>query len=66
LELVVSDYLTETVATLGANEVFGARPMQRFIQDNIEQKVADALIDGRLVQGDKVVFQEPNLELTNA
>ena len=35
-------------------------------KDNIEQKVADALIDGRLVQGDKVVFQEPNLELTNA
>lgn len=65
LELVINNYLTETVATLGSNEIFGARPMQRFIQDSIEQRVAEAVIDGDLTQGDKVLFQEPDLKLVN-
>jgi ATP-dependent Clp protease ATP-binding subunit ClpA len=65
LELVVNNYLIETVATLGANEVFGARPMQRFIQDNIEQRIAEAVINGNLTQGDKILFQEPDLKLVN-
>ncbi|MFA5736853.1 MAG: AAA family ATPase [Candidatus Paceibacterota bacterium] len=63
LELLVNDYLVKTVATLGANEVFGARPMQRFIQDNIEQKIAESVIGGNLTQGDKIEFKEPDLNL---
>ena len=35
LTLNISDLLVKSVAELGANEIFGARPMQRFIQDNI-------------------------------
>jgi len=54
--LEISDLLAKSVAELGANEVFGARPMQRFIQDNIEQQMADAIIKGTIKSGSIVNF----------
>ncbi len=54
--LEVNDLLAKAVAELGANEVFGARPMQRFIQDNVEQQVADAIIKGTVKSGSVVDF----------
>jgi ATP-dependent Clp protease ATP-binding subunit ClpC len=54
--LEVNDLLVKAVAELGANEVFGARPMQRFIQDNVEQQVADAIIQGTVKSGSVVEF----------
>ncbi|MCX6712187.1 MAG: AAA family ATPase, partial [Candidatus Vogelbacteria bacterium] len=54
--LEVGDIIVRAVAELGANEVFGARPMQRFIQDNIEQQVADAIIKGIIRSGSVVEF----------
>jgi len=57
--LVITDYLAAAVAKFGANELFGARPMQRFIQDRIEQVVADGLVAGVLRAGATIAF-EPN------
>ncbi|MFA5291312.1 MAG: AAA family ATPase, partial [Candidatus Paceibacterota bacterium] len=54
--LEINDVTVQAVAELGANEVFGARPMQRFIQDNIEQQVADAIIKGVIKSGSIVEF----------
>ncbi len=59
--LMISDYLVQVVAKLGANEVFGARPMQRFIQDKIEQQIADSLIRGDVASGGIIAF-EPQTE----
>jgi ATP-dependent Clp protease ATP-binding subunit ClpC len=59
LTLEISDIMTKAVARLGADEVFGARPMQRFIQDHIEQQVADALIKGTIKSGSVIEFVEP-------
>lgn len=56
LELAIKDDLVQAVATLGANEVFGARPMQRFIQDKIEQPIAEAIIAKTLGAGSRVEF----------
>ncbi len=56
ITLSISDYLISAVAKLGANEVFGARPMQRYIQDNIEQQVADALVSGAISSGASISF----------
>lgn len=55
--LDLSDLLVSSVAKNGANQVFGARPMQRYIQDNIEQAIADRLISGELGRGMKVHFE---------
>ncbi len=47
----ISDALITDVVTKGANQLFGARPMQRYIQDNIEEKIAQKIISGELVSG---------------
>jgi ATP-dependent Clp protease ATP-binding subunit ClpC len=57
VSLMISDYLVGVVAKLGANEVFGARPMQRFIQDHIEQQIADGLIKGSVKSGVAISFE---------
>jgi len=48
--------LVEQVATLGANQQFGARPMQRFIQETVEQMVADGMIAGQIKTGSRISF----------
>jgi ATP-dependent Clp protease ATP-binding subunit ClpC len=73
ITLIINDYLASIVAKLGANEVFGARPMQRFIQDHIEQQIADNMIKGSVKSGDVVSFEpeigadddEPELVIRN-
>lgn len=50
-----SDALT-WVAEKGYDPVYGARPLKRFLQRNVENSLARALIDGSLGDGQKVVF----------
>ena len=57
LSLNIGDDLARLVSTEGANEVFGARPMQRYIQDNIEKQIADSLIEGEISRGSNITFQ---------
>lgn len=64
IELIIDDYLTKAVARLGANNLFGARPMSRFIQDKIEQQIADEIIRGGVKSGSSlsfVLFEESEL-----
>lgn len=59
ITLKVTDYLAAQVCQDGANEVFGARPMNRYIQDNVEQLIADKIIEGGLKPGMTVEFLPP-------
>ncbi|MBI4098121.1 MAG: ATP-dependent Clp protease ATP-binding subunit [Candidatus Levybacteria bacterium] len=43
------------VVSGGFNEQFGARPLRRFIQDNIEDALAKKILSGELARGDKVL-----------
>ncbi len=52
----VTDELVATVVAQGSNAVFGARPMQRFIQDEVEQRLAEAMIKGEVGSGSYVSF----------
>jgi ATP-dependent Clp protease ATP-binding subunit ClpA len=36
----------------------GARPLKRYIQDNIEGKIAQEIIEGNLKSGDEIVIKE--------
>lgn len=58
IKLTVNDELTEKVSREGANEVFGARPMNRYIQDKIEQLIADKIIEGALKPGATIEFSQ--------
>lgn len=44
------------VAEKGYDPVYGARPLKRFLQRNIENTLARALIDGSLCDGQNVLF----------
>jgi len=46
----------EWAAEKGYDPVFGARPLKRFLQRNIETKLARALISGEITEGREVKF----------
>ncbi len=51
------------VAEKGCDPVFGARPLRRFLQRNLEAKLARALIAGEVSEGADIVFTVKNDEL---
>lgn len=44
------------LASLGYSEMFGARELKRIVQENIENKLADLIIQGKLRSGTEAVF----------
>lgn len=57
-ELEVSQDLLEILVAKGYNPEFGARPMQRVLQDVIEEKVAQKIIAGAVSRGDTIVLNK--------
>ena len=56
ITLLISDPLVEAVAKAGYDPAFGARPMQRVIQDRVEKLVANKIIQGAATSGGTVTF----------
>jgi ATP-dependent Clp protease ATP-binding subunit ClpB len=50
-------------AERGYDPVFGARPLKRFLQRNVETKLARALITGEVGEGSAITFTVRNGEL---
>ena len=55
----VKDWLGEK----GYDQVFGARPLRRVIQDEIEDRLSDALLENRFKEGDRVLIDVEGDEL---
>jgi ATP-dependent Clp protease ATP-binding subunit ClpB len=55
----------EWVAEKGYDPVFGARPLKRFLQRNLETKLARALIAGEVAENSAITFSVQNDELTS-
>jgi ATP-dependent Clp protease ATP-binding subunit ClpC len=56
INLVINDVLVEAMLAHGVDPDFGARPMQRAVQEIVEQKVAEKIIAGKLNQGSSLEF----------
>ena len=54
--VVLDQKAKEWAAEKGYDPVFGARPLKRFLQRNIETKLARALISGEIAEGTEVKF----------
>ena len=65
LELVITDELVDYLVQKGSDPTFGARPINRAIQDNVEEIVARKLISGEAQPGSKIIISREELELTN-
>ncbi|MCI0889746.1 MAG: ATP-dependent Clp protease ATP-binding subunit, partial [Chloroflexi bacterium] len=47
----------------GYDQLFGARPLRRVIQDEIEDRLSDALLEERFTAGDRVLIDVQNGEV---
>jgi len=63
VEFVVTEGLKGRVVDLSYNPQFGAREMQRVIQDKIENPLAKAILSGSLKKGNKVEIEPKNFNL---
>jgi ATP-dependent Clp protease ATP-binding subunit ClpB len=55
LELVVSDSAITRLAEAGYDPVYGARPLKRAIQQQIENPLAQEILKGKFVPGDRII-----------
>ncbi|MFC1949918.1 ATP-dependent Clp protease ATP-binding subunit [Chloroflexota bacterium] len=55
IKLEVTDAAKDFLGEKGYDEVFGARPLRRVIQDTVEDKLSDSLLRGEFRSGDTVV-----------
>jgi len=63
ITLDVKDNALEYLARAGYDPVYGARPLKRSIQQNLENPLAQALLKGEYKPGDKVVVSEKDGKL---
>ena len=55
MKLEVTDAAKDFLGVKGYDEVFGARPLRRVIQDMIEDKLSDSLLRGKFQPGETIV-----------
>lgn len=60
LSIEYGNEVVEYIITNGTNKVFGARPMNRFIQDTVESQIAKLIISGEAVSGKTIKFNIEN------
>ncbi|MEH7113029.1 ATP-dependent chaperone ClpB [Neobacillus niacini] len=64
IEVTITDSAKEFIAVNGFDPIYGARPLKRFIQRNIETKLARAIIAGSVHDHSVVKISTENGELT--
>jgi ATP-dependent Clp protease ATP-binding subunit ClpB len=63
IELLLTDAARERLVKVGYDPAFGARPLKRAIQKEIETPLARKLVAGEILDGQKVVVDERNREM---
>ena len=48
------------IAEKGFDPTYGARPLRRFIADNIEEKIAEKILSGEIKKGSQVGIRATN------
>jgi ATP-dependent Clp protease ATP-binding subunit ClpA len=62
LKLRITDELVNYLVKIGSDPAFGARPINRAIQDQVEEVIAKKLIAGDIKPGSEVVLTETDLQ----
>jgi ATP-dependent Clp protease ATP-binding subunit ClpB len=63
IQLRLEDNARDKIAAAGFDSVYGARPLKRAIQAQIENPLAQALLRGEFVAGDRIVTKLKRAEL---
>ncbi|MBI4498152.1 MAG: AAA family ATPase, partial [Chloroflexi bacterium] len=56
MHLEITTEAKDWLAKKGYDEKFGARPLRRLIQDTVEDKLSESILEGRFHEGDTVVI----------
>jgi ATP-dependent Clp protease ATP-binding subunit ClpB len=54
LELVLDDSALDRLSEAGYDPVYGARPLKRAIQQQVENPLAQAILGGKFLPGDRI------------
>lgn len=60
IKIEVTDDVVEFISKVGFDDIYGARPLRRAIQSNIEDKFAEAMLDGEIKEKDSVLITMEN------
>jgi ATP-dependent Clp protease ATP-binding subunit ClpB len=63
LELELTDVARELIAREGYDPVYGARPLRRFIQREVETRIGRALLSGEILDGARITLDVADGEL---
>jgi ATP-dependent Clp protease ATP-binding subunit ClpC len=63
IKLEVTDAAKDFLGDKGYDEIFGARPLRRVIQDMVEDKLSEDLLRGKFREGDTVVVDKEGEEI---
>ena len=63
LKLDVTQAAKDLIVDGGYDVTFGARPLKRYIESNVETKVAKAILQGNMDEGDTIVVDAQNGEI---
>jgi ATP-dependent Clp protease ATP-binding subunit ClpB len=64
VDVQLTDKARELLANLGWDPTYGARPLKRVIQKRLVDKLAMAMLEGRFAEGDTVVVEVADGDLT--
>ena len=63
IEIILKESAKEVIADAGFDPVYGARPLKRAIQELVEDYLAEMILEGKIHEGDKVIFDAQNNEI---
>ncbi|MGI6123841.1 MAG: ATP-dependent Clp protease ATP-binding subunit [Acetivibrionales bacterium] len=64
ISITFTDEVKEFLAEKGYDKVYGARPLKRTIQEHIEDKLAEAILDNKVKEGDNVTISYADGKIT--
>ncbi|MEG2871359.1 MAG: ATP-dependent Clp protease ATP-binding subunit, partial [Clostridium sp.] len=64
MTLTVEESAKEFLSVKGYDEKYGARPLRRTIQNQIEDKLSEEVLEGKVKTGDEIIVEKVGEELT--
>ena len=65
INFLITDDLKKKIAQLGYNPSFGARAMNRVIEDKVENALAKAILAGEIKKGDKIIIDPETFQVVH-
>ena len=63
IKLIVRDSVKKFIVEKGTDKKYGARPLRRALQNELEDKLAEAILNGEVKSGEEVVVHISNKEV---